>query len=118
WRQLLNAYLTAFIIHSVLIIGMVLLSRRFVYPFIQDLIVDDLTARIITILITLILMAPFIWALAIRRIKKEAYSNLWLNRKLNRRSLLAIGGTRIGVAVLYVGFLVNLFFSPPVTFVI
>lgn len=118
WRQLLNAYLTAFIIHSVLIVGMVLLSRRFVYPFIQDLIEDDLTARIITVLITLMLMAPFIWALAIRRIKKEAYSNLWLNRKLNRGPLIAIEVTRIGVAVLHVGFLVNLFFSLPVTFVI
>src|SRR5690606_19172493 len=76
------------------------------------------TATLITVIITLLLMVPFIWALAIRRIAREAYKNLWLNRKLNRGPLIAIELVRIVVAVLHVAFLMNIFFSLSVAFVI
>lgn len=118
WRQLLRGYIFTFVIHSVLIVGLIILSRRYLFPMIQGVIIHDLSARIVTVAVTLLLMAPFIWALAIRRIQKDAYSNLWLNRKLNRGPLIAIELTRISIAVIHVGFLVNMFFSPPVTFVI
>src|SRR5688500_3061938 len=56
-------------------------------------------------------MLVFLWALAIRRIQKEAYSHLWLNRKLNRGPLIALELLRITVAIFHVGFLLSIFFS-------
>jgi CPA2 family monovalent cation:H+ antiporter-2 len=63
-------------------------------------------------------MAPFIWALAIRRMQREAYSNLWLNRKLNRGPLIALELVRIIVAIFHVGLLLSIFFSTAVAIII
>jgi CPA2 family monovalent cation:H+ antiporter-2 len=118
WKTLLHAYLINFAVHSVIIIAIILLSQEFLFPMIAGLISNTSSATIITVVITLLLMVPFIWALAIRRISRDAYKNLWLNRKLNRGPLIAIELVRIGVAVLHVAFLMNLFFSLSVAFVI
>jgi CPA2 family monovalent cation:H+ antiporter-2 len=75
-------------------------------------------ATIIIVVITLLVMVPFIWALAIRRIAREAYRNLWLNGKLNWGPLIAIELVRLAVAGLHVGFLMNLYFSLWVAFAI
>lgn len=118
WKVLLNAYLVNIAVHSVILISLIFLSEKFLYPLVEDLIDNFFMATIITVVITLLLMIPFIWALAIRRIAREAYKNLWLNRKLNRGPLITIELVRIGVAVLHVAFLMNLFFSLSVAFVI
>lgn len=118
WKVLLNAYMVNLAVHSVLIIALIFLSQEFLYPMIAGIIPELLTATIITVVITLLLMVPFIWALAIRRVAREAYKNLWLNRKLNRGPLIAIELVRIGIAVLHVAFLMNIFFSLSVAFII
>ncbi|MEX1241327.1 MAG: cation:proton antiporter, partial [Cyclobacteriaceae bacterium] len=118
WRVLLHAYMMTLAVHSVLILAIIFLSQEFLYPIIVEIVDNFFTGTVITVVITLMLMVPFIWALAIRRISREAYRNLWLNRKLNRGPLITIELFRIGVAVLHVGFLMNIFFSPSVAFVI
>lgn len=118
WKTLLNAYGISLAVHSVILLAIIFLSQEFVYPFILEIFPDLFTATLITVIITLLLMVPFIWALAIRRIAREAYKNLWLNRKLNRGPLIAIELVRIVVAVLHVAFLMNIFFSLSVAFVI
>lgn len=118
WTVLLHAYLINLAVHSVLILAIIFLSQEFLYPFISRVTESSFLATIITVVITLLVMVPFIWALAIRRIAREAYRNLWLNRKLNRGPLIAIELVRIGAAVLHVGFLMNLYFSLWVAFAI
>lgn len=118
WKVLLHAYMVNLAVHSVLILAIIFLSQEFLYPLILGIVENFFAATVITVVITLILMVPFIWALAIRRISRDAYRNLWLNRKLNRGPLITIELFRIGVAALHVGFLMNIFFSPSVAFVI
>lgn len=118
WRQLLHGYIINSVIHSVLIGALIYSSSRFIQPFVANIFSDNLVGTIISIIFTLLLMVPFIWALAIKRIEKEAYSNLWLNRKINRGPLIAIEIARIGLAVLHVGILINLYFSLSVAFVV
>ncbi|HZI25455.1 MAG TPA: TrkA C-terminal domain-containing protein, partial [Chryseolinea sp.] len=115
WNKLLRSYVMNFIVHSVILIGIILLSSDYLYPFILRTVGKDISApTIITVIIILLLMAPFLWALAIRRIQKEAYSHLWLNRKLNRGPLIALELLRIAVAIFHVGFLLSIFFSTSV----
>jgi CPA2 family monovalent cation:H+ antiporter-2 len=118
WRVLLRAYVMNFVIHSVIIVGLILLSQKYLFPFIANTLGDGANARLITVIVTLLLIAPFIWALAIRRIEREAYSHLWLNRRLNRGPLIAIELVRIAVASIHVAFLMQLFYSPSVAFII
>ena len=119
WKKLLHAYTITLIVHSVILIGIIILSNNYLSPFIQQTVDSDMSAtRIITVVIILILMAPFIWALAIRRMQREAYSNLWLNRKLNRGPLIALELVRIIVAIFHVGLLLSIFFSTAVAIII
>lgn len=118
WRELLNGYAINAVIHSVLIGALIFISQKFIQPLVAELVLDRFISTIISVVITLLLMVPFIWALAIRRVKKEAYANLWLNRKLNRGPLIAIEITRIALAVLLVGILFNIYFSLSVAFII
>lgn len=118
WKTLLHAYGINLAVHSVLILAIIFLSQEFLYPAVKEIVPELFTATLITVVITLLLMVPFIWALAIRRIAREAYRNLWLNRKLNRGPLIAIELARIATAVLHVAFLINIFFSLSVAFII
>src|SRR5688500_3683077 len=118
WKALLNAYMINFAVHSAIILAIILLSHQSLYPMMTDIFQDSFAATLITALVTLLLVVPFIWALAIRRVAREGYKNLWLNRKLNRGRLIAIELSRIAIAVLHVGFLTNIFFSFSVAFVI
>ncbi len=118
WKELLNGYVVNSSVHIVLISGLIFASAKYIQPWVSGIVESRLTGTIISLITTLVLMIPFIWALSIRRIKKQAYSNLWLNRKLNRSPLIALEITRIGFAVILVGVLINIYFSLSVSFVI
>jgi CPA2 family monovalent cation:H+ antiporter-2 len=117
WKDLLNAYLINSIIHTVLIGALIFFSQKFIKPWASELLNHDVMGSITAIVVTLLLMIPLIWALSLRRISRTAYSNLWLNKKLNRGPLIALEMTRIALAVLLVGVLINIYFSLPVAFV-
>jgi CPA2 family monovalent cation:H+ antiporter-2 len=77
-----------------------------------------MAGKIISVAVTLLFMIPFIWALSVRRVEREAYKNLWLNRKLNRGPLIAIEIARIALAALLVGILIHLYFSISIAIII
>lgn len=118
WRELLHGYFVSAIIHSVIIVAQIFLSQRFIQPAISNFFENLLVGKIASTVITLLLMIPFIWALAFRRIKKESYSNLWLNKRINRGPLVVLEISRIVIAVFLVGVLINLYFSLSVAFII
>jgi CPA2 family monovalent cation:H+ antiporter-2 len=111
WKELLRGYSINTVIHSVLIGFLIFISQRYIRPSMTELFSASLTVEIVATGITLMLMTPSIWALAIRRVKKDAYSNLWLNRKINRGPLIAIEIGRLAIAILLVALLINLYFS-------
>lgn len=117
WKELLRGYALNAVIHTVLTAGVIFLAQRYVQPFVNGLFNRSLVANIASAVVTFSMMIPFIWALAIRRIRKEAYSNLWLNRKLNRGPLIAIEIARLALAVLLVVLLINLYFPFAVAFI-
>jgi CPA2 family monovalent cation:H+ antiporter-2 len=118
WKLLLRAYALNIVIHAVLAIGIIVLSQRYLYPFISTRIADSPNNKIITVAITLIAMILPIWTIAVRRIEREAYAHLWLNRKLNRGPLIMLEIMRVAVAVALVGFLLDRYFSTPVVIIV
>lgn len=118
WKDLLNAYMTNAIIQTVIIAAIIFASVRIIQPTMQELMDNPLAVDVTSAGITWLLMVPFIWALAIRRVKKHAYANLWLNRRINRGPLIVLEISRIIVAVVLLGILTNLYFSPAVAILI
>lgn len=111
WKILLRAYIFNTIIHSVVIIAIVVLASRYLHPFIDLNIADGQKGIICSVIISFILMAPFLWALSIRRLEKVAYSHLWLNKKYTRGPLVAIELFRVSLGIFFVGFLMYEFFD-------
>ncbi|KQR68207.1 cation:proton antiporter [Pedobacter sp. Leaf176] len=111
WKILLRSYIFNTIIHSVIIIAIIFLAYRYVQPFIAKNVVNGIQSTIISLIASFILMAPFLWALSIRRIQKNAYSHLWLNKKYTRGPLIAIEVFRIALGIFFVGFLMYEFFD-------
>lgn len=111
WKILLRGYAFNTVIHSVIIVAVIFLASRYIQPFIANNVVNGMKSTIISLVVSFIVMAPFLWALSIRRIQKTAYSHLWLSKKFTRGPLIAIEAFRIALGVFFVGFLVYEFFD-------
>lgn len=111
WKRLLNFYIQIIILNGVIMIALSLLVAYFLEPFLQKSIADPLSAKIIAALIGLIVMAPFIWALTVKKMSKSAYAALWLDRKYSHGPLVMLEIARNAIAVLLVGFMLRQLFS-------
>ncbi|WP_315816636.1 cation:proton antiporter [Paraflavitalea speifideaquila] len=80
WKIVLRSYLAVIIINSVIVVALILLSANFLLPLINSSVASPTLAAVITGFITLLAIAPFLWALAIRRLHSFAYANLWLDK--------------------------------------
>ena len=117
WRLYLRYYALNLLVFSVIIISIVILSSQYLNPFITENIVQGNAGDMLTTAITLVFLAPFLWALAVRHPKREAQARLWANR--NYRSLIIVMKfARIGVAVLFIALLLIQFYSVEVTVIV
>lgn len=112
WQVVLKAKMTQIVINSVIIIAIILLADLYISP----LVVHSKMGNALAALITLIIIAPFLWALSLRRVAVKAMDELRKERKY-RGPLTMLILVRIGLALFFVGFLLNNFFSPIVAFI-
>ncbi|MCC6599963.1 MAG: cation:proton antiporter [Crocinitomicaceae bacterium] len=107
WKKLLRFYLLNIIVFSVLIITIIFVFTEFIDPIFSE----RRWHKLITASIALIVLLPFLWALAFRRTQRQAYANVWVN-PLQRGPLIILLLSRIALAIFYMGFLFNQLFSP------
>lgn len=117
WRVILKSYAYVTILNSVVIIGLVFLSSYFLAPFIKEKIQSDLAANILTSVIALLCITPFLWGLAMKKITTATEHNVWLSQKY-RGPLVVLEIIRILLAIFFVGFLLDKLFSPLVAFIV
>ncbi len=110
WQTLIRSFLLITIINTVVIVGIIILFSAVIGPAVFG---DDeflFWQKLVITLATLIFIAPFVWALTARKMGKNAYTTLWLN-KYNRGPILMLEFVRIVIAIMLVGFLLDQFFS-------
>jgi monovalent cation:H+ antiporter-2, CPA2 family len=112
WQIVLRSSVTQIILHTIIITAIILLSSKFVAP----LVADTRFGNTLAALLTLVIIAPFLWALSLRRVKVDEVEALWEERKY-RGALLMLILIRMSLGLFFVGFLLNIFFSPLVAFV-
>ncbi|WP_161889781.1 cation:proton antiporter [Pontibacter russatus] len=117
WKPVLKSYALNLVIFSVIIVAIVMFSVRVLNPFIMENVAGGNSGDLLTTTITLLAMAPFLWALAVYHPQQEAQARLWANKNY-RNLLIVLEFVRGLVAVLYVGFLLNQIFSVRVTLAI
>ncbi|MBK0370051.1 cation:proton antiporter domain-containing protein [Flavobacterium agrisoli] len=112
WQIVIRNYLIQIVLHTIIIMAIILLSSKYIIPLVSNIRFANTIAAIITIVI----ISPFLWALSLQRVAKNEVELLWQERKY-RGPITMMFLFRIGLALFYIGFLLNIFFSPVVAFV-
>lgn len=107
WKKLIRFYVINTIIFSVIIISIILLANQFLAPFFEA----SKWKNLFIVSLTLLMIAPFLYALAFRRGPSQTYANIWL-KPLYRGPLLALIISRIALAIFFVGFVFAKYYSP------
>lgn len=111
WKRVLINYFVNIVIFSVIIISIIFLSHK----YLDTLFMGYKYHQVIKAVVTLVVLSPFLWALAFRRPHSPAYEKVWA-RDSKRHSLLFLQLSRIILAVLFVVSLFNHLFSPIIAF--
>lgn len=110
WKQLLRSYFMNMVIYFVIMLAIILLSYYYLLPSINIQIDGYNYGRIVSAMLTLVLLTPFLWAMAFRKISSVASSHIWEQKKY-RGPLLLLRLSRIILAVVLIGFFLVRFFS-------
>lgn len=111
WKTLLKSYISIAVTNGIIIVALVLLSIKFLLPFLAVKIADDTLRSIIGLVLSLGAAAPFLWALMTKRPNNTAYKELWLDSKYNRGPLLMLEISRIALGIILIGLWVDQLFS-------
>lgn len=117
WKLLLRSYFVNVTIYAVIILAITLLSYYYLLPLVNIRINGYNWGRVASAVITLVLLMPFLWALALRNISSQASSNIWEQKKY-RGPLLLLSLSRGVLAVFLVGFFMDRFFSPSIALIV
>ena len=112
WQVVIRAYLTQVIIHSVIIVAVILLSSKYLLPFVEG----SKFGHALGALITLVIISPFLWALSLRRVAVKEVEILMRERKY-RGPIIMMILLRMLLSLFYIGFLLDNFFSPGIAFI-
>jgi CPA2 family monovalent cation:H+ antiporter-2 len=118
WKQLLRSYFVNMTIYSVVILAITLLSYYYLLPLLNIRFNNGYNwGRVASAVITLVLLMPFLWALALRNVNSQASSNIWEQKKY-RGPLLLLRLSRVVLAVFLIGFFMDRFFSPSIALMV
>lgn len=101
WNKLLKSVLQLLAIYSTISIAIVFLCEQFTTPFITTHI-PGLTGKIISAAFAILLMAPFLRAIIMKKNRSEEFKNLWADSHFNRGALISLIAFRIGLSIVLV----------------
>jgi monovalent cation:H+ antiporter-2, CPA2 family len=111
WKGVLKSYITIVVTNGIVLVALILLSVRFVEPFLNKTVENPTLRGIIALVVSLGVASPFLWALMAKRPNNQAYKELWLEKKYSRGPLFAIEATRILIGIAFISFWVFELFS-------
>lgn len=79
WAKVLRSFLVNGIIYSVILVTIILASTAFLLPWLSEM--DYNFGGATATIISLSLMAPFLWALVVRNERTEAFARIYTQRK-------------------------------------
>lgn len=101
WRQLLSAYMQRVLIFSVMLTGITWSLSAYFLPFMRSLPLAGWNDIICTV-ISLVVIAPFVWALAVKPVKPDVFIRLWTDSTFNRGLIISLLLFRVGIAFFFV----------------
>lgn len=107
WKNVLQSFAQIVLINGVVIIAIILFFTRVVEPL---ALISGFWGTILTSVMALVCISPFLWMLTVKKISKPSYTQLWIN-KYNRGPIIVMEIARVAMAIFLVGFLFDQLFS-------
>ncbi|WP_280671181.1 MULTISPECIES: cation:proton antiporter [unclassified Dysgonomonas] len=98
WNKLLKSILGVVAVYFCLSLAVLFVSQRFFMPFVLDKI-PNVWGHIICAIITLILMAPFMRAIMMRKNKSKEFRELWDDNHFNKGALISLTVLRLALCM-------------------
>ena len=109
WQKVLRSFLVNALIFSVILGSIIYVSATYLPPWIEantNYAFGGITAAIIT----LVIMAPFLWGLTVRNEQNESFARIYAQQKY-RGPIWLMRGIKIALGLFFIIFLLNRFFS-------
>ena len=110
WRRLLTQMALNTVVYSILTSATIALTFTFVLPFMRKLLPGwtlHWYANAITGLLTVLLIAPFLRAMVMKKNRSEEWKQLWQESNRNRLPLLFTVLVRVMIAVAFIFYICN-----------
>lgn len=117
-KIVLKSYLTIMATNGFVLLTLMLTSINFVMPFLRERIEDNLTGSLVGLIISLVIAAPFLWALMAKRPNNLAYKEVWMEEKYNKGPLLILEIVRIVIGIAFISLWVFKLFDTGVAMLI
>lgn len=115
WEKTLKSFILNMVLFSVVLVAIIFLSARYVLPFVEQKIENVIVGFAATVVLTLALMAPFLWGLVVRNERNEFFAQIYAQRKY-KGPIWIMRGIKMSFAIFFVVFFINRFFSIDIAF--
>jgi monovalent cation:H+ antiporter-2, CPA2 family len=109
WKLLMRTYVIYIAVLSIVIMGIVVLFSQYATPWIEFYIHNALAGQIISSILCFAVLSPFLWALMVRKLQSQAFSNLWAEKRY-RGPLIFLRLARGGIGVVFISIFMISFF--------
>lgn len=110
-RTFLRKQLTNILIYGVILAAIALLSTSLLRPLLDTLFADagipQIWSRLTGMLATLILMSPFLWAVAVKNVSKERFKQIFETYRHSQAVVIPVMLLRYFVALFFAGLVVG-----------
>lgn len=111
WKKLLRFYFLIILLNASIIVSIILMFDYFVFPYVMSSIRPEWVSKLITVLVGLIFMSPFLWALMAKKYGKTSTASLWLNRNYSKGPLVMLEVLRNVIAIVLIFIFVKSLFD-------
>lgn len=112
WQKVLRSFAMTSAFTIILCTGIIIIFTEVIYPLVLKSFVSYLWGTVVTAGLCLLTIAPFLWALVMRKMQSESFARLWANKRYHG-PLILLRLIRVAIAIGIVSILLLNFFSIP-----
>jgi len=117
WKMIIGKTIKNLFLNTFIIVAITLFSKSYILMLLYDN-VSYFMANFITMIITLTICAPFLWALVGNRVSKQLVSQFWYESKFNRAPIIGLLTLRLIFILGLIIFIYYQFFSSKIAVII
>lgn len=115
WKDILGRYLWRMLVYSVVLIAIILISKEFLFPPLEQYLQDS--GRFLATVITLLVMMPFLFALSFSSLKPDEKMKLHSSASFYDVPLVALKIIRYFVALMFIVYLLTMAYDATIAWI-